>query len=343
MHRHGVMALLAMHHARALYTITSTVPRAANMPFVQQRRRQQQPLIDPACLAALGSTDTGCHGSSTDCDSCRVAAGISAGCSHDDVRNYCTATVPPPEQRWPTGWCPCADPALCRPLAIQPAKNRTEVIAYPRGINGQYGQSRSDWRQYDWSKVTAIGLYAHATVPHMQHNARHASARHAHEPCSRAVILECTLSLPVKALHHPAPAATTTSATLPAAATRSSTPMARRAAAGRAPRSQTSAASTPRFFARRRQPVAVSSSLRCPPHPPLAQSNPTQTHRKEESSPRRPQRSDNLAPNDRRMQTTPGCSSGTAASADATAGTRRTRRFPAPTPRTLQSHNSCRC
>jgi hypothetical protein len=56
-------------------------------------------------------------------------------------------------------WCPCQDLSLCQPLDPQPPKNRTEVIAYPRGISGQYGQSRSDWRQYDWSKVTAVGLY----------------------------------------------------------------------------------------------------------------------------------------------------------------------------------------
>lgn len=55
--------------------------------------------------------------------------------------------------------CPCADQALCRPLSPQPPKNRSEVIAYPRSISGGYGQDRSDWRQYDWSKVTVIGLY----------------------------------------------------------------------------------------------------------------------------------------------------------------------------------------
>jgi hypothetical protein len=68
----------------------------------------------------------------------------------------------PPLVPWPAGSpmpCPCADQALCRPLSPQPSKNRTEVIVYPRPPSGQYGQDRSDWRQYDWSKVTAVGLY----------------------------------------------------------------------------------------------------------------------------------------------------------------------------------------
>jgi hypothetical protein len=69
-----------------------------------------------------------------------------------------TVAPAPNPAPWPAGWCPCADQQLCKPLSPQPPKNRTEVIAYP-GISSAYGQTRSDWRQYDWSKVTAIALY----------------------------------------------------------------------------------------------------------------------------------------------------------------------------------------
>ena len=60
-------------------------------------------------------------------------------------------------------WCPCTGRypdgrSLCEPLKPQPPPRR-EVIAYP-GSFGLYGQFGSDWRQWDWSKVTTVALYS---------------------------------------------------------------------------------------------------------------------------------------------------------------------------------------
>lgn len=80
-----------------LLTLSCTTPLAA-------RRELQQPTVaefDQArCLAALRSSESGCHdGSATalaaaGCDSCRVQAGMTAGCSQDAVRHFCTVVVP---------------------------------------------------------------------------------------------------------------------------------------------------------------------------------------------------------------------------------------------------------
>ena len=69
---------------------------------------------------------------------------------------------PPPDLnpgRWFTGMCPCRDKSLCRPLSPQPPANRSETVVFPRGLTGQYGATRSDWRQYDWTKVSTVVLY----------------------------------------------------------------------------------------------------------------------------------------------------------------------------------------
>lgn len=63
-----------------------------------------------------------------------------------------------PEQ----AWCPCKGTypdgrSLCESLRPQPAP-RKEVIAYP-GVYGLYGQFGSDWRQWDWTKITTVALY----------------------------------------------------------------------------------------------------------------------------------------------------------------------------------------
>jgi hypothetical protein len=72
--------------------------------------------------------------------------------------------VPPPT----TTSCPCVPASLCRPLAPQPLKGRAEVVAYhgsnspKRGPNAWPGlqNNGSNWRTFDWNKVTSIGLFA---------------------------------------------------------------------------------------------------------------------------------------------------------------------------------------
>ena len=78
------------------------------------------------------------------------------------VRPACLAallTLLLPAVGAPVSPCPCQDRSLCRPLSPQPSQNRSEVVVFPRSLTGQYGATRSDWRQYDWSKVTTVVLY----------------------------------------------------------------------------------------------------------------------------------------------------------------------------------------
>lgn len=65
--------------------------------------------------------------------------------------------------------CPCVPASLCRPLSPQPLKSRPEVFAYhgsehtpPPNAWSAAGVANngSNWRTYDWTKVTSIGLFA---------------------------------------------------------------------------------------------------------------------------------------------------------------------------------------
>ena len=83
--------------------------------------------------------------------------------AHSLPRTSCSAVdmaqgICVPEQ----AWCPCKGShpdgrSLCESLRPQPGP-RKEVIAYP-GVWGLYGQFGSDWRQWDWTKITTVALY----------------------------------------------------------------------------------------------------------------------------------------------------------------------------------------
>jgi hypothetical protein len=50
---------------------------------------------ESTCLAALRAECAGARAASAGCDACRVGAGLAAGCSQDEVRQYCSSLLPP--------------------------------------------------------------------------------------------------------------------------------------------------------------------------------------------------------------------------------------------------------
>jgi hypothetical protein len=54
------------------------------------------------------------------------------------------------------GSCCDAHPALCKSLSPQP-QPRTEVVAFH--APGMYGETADAWKNYDWDKVTAVGMF----------------------------------------------------------------------------------------------------------------------------------------------------------------------------------------